>query len=58
MIEAANEMGYGNDWKAALEHVKNTYVAPGKQPEAINNLYDLISKKSVADKKHKVAVLE
>tara|TARA_B100001146_G_scaffold193518_1_gene180146 strand:- start:3398 stop:4516 length:1119 start_codon:yes stop_codon:yes gene_type:complete len=40
MIEAANEMGYGNDWKAALEHVKNTYVAPGKQPEAINNLYD------------------
>jgi len=40
MIKAANEMGYGNDWKAALEHVKNTYVAPGKQPEAINNLYD------------------
>ncbi|UAB83292.1 DUF885 family protein [Zunongwangia sp. SCSIO 43204] len=40
MIKAANEMGYGDDWKAALEHVKNTYVAPGKQPEAINSLYD------------------
>ena len=40
MIKAAKEMGYGDDWKAALEHVKNTYVAPGKQPEAINSLYD------------------
>ena len=40
MIKAANEMGYGEDWKAALEHVKNTYVAPGKQPEAIKSLYD------------------
>ncbi|WBL24109.1 DUF885 family protein [Zunongwangia sp. HGR-M22] len=40
MIKAAKEMGYGDDWKAALEHVKNTYVAPGKQPEAINTLYD------------------
>lgn len=40
MIKASNEMGYGNDWKAALEHVKNTYVAPGKQPEAITKLYN------------------
>ncbi|MCL6220317.1 DUF885 family protein [Zunongwangia pacifica] len=40
MIKAAKEMGYGEDWKAALEHVKNTYVAPGKQPEAINDLYE------------------
>ncbi|SFG15217.1 DUF885 family protein [Salegentibacter agarivorans] len=40
MIKASQEMGYGNDWKAALEHVKNTYVEPGKQPEAIKDLYD------------------
>ncbi len=39
MIKASQEMGYGNDWKAALEHVKNTYVEPGKQPEAIMDLY-------------------
>lgn len=40
MIKASREMGYGDDWKAALEHVKNTYVEPGKQPEAIKDLYD------------------
>ncbi|MDN3594138.1 DUF885 family protein [Zunongwangia endophytica] len=40
MIKASEEMGYGKDWKAALEHVKNTYVAPGKQPELIKNLYN------------------
>ncbi|MEO2061861.1 MAG: DUF885 family protein [Christiangramia sp.] len=40
MIKAANEMGYGDDWRKALEHVKDTYVAPGKQPEAINELYE------------------
>jgi hypothetical protein len=32
-------MGYGNDWKAAQEKVKNSYVAPGKQPEAMYDLY-------------------
>ncbi|MBD0832559.1 DUF885 family protein [Aestuariibaculum sediminum] len=40
MIKASKEMGFGNDWKAALEHVKNTYVEPGKQPQAIKDLYD------------------
>ena len=40
MIKASEEMGYGKDWKAALEHVKNTYVPPGEQPEAITKLYD------------------
>ena len=32
MLKAAKEMGFGNDWKAALEKVKNTYVPEGKQP--------------------------
>jgi uncharacterized protein (DUF885 family) len=31
-------MGFGDDWKAAMEKVKNTYVAPGKQPELIREL--------------------
>ncbi|TRZ45088.1 DUF885 family protein [Robertkochia solimangrovi] len=39
MLKASREMGYGNDWKAALESVKNTYVPPGEQPEAILKLY-------------------
>lgn len=40
MIKASEEMGYGKDWHAALEHVKNTYVPPGEQPDTINGLLD------------------
>lgn len=40
VMKATKAMGYGTDWKAALEKVKNSYVAPGKQPELIVNLYD------------------
>ena len=36
--KAAREMGLGDDWKAAMEKVKNTYVEPGKQPELIREL--------------------
>ncbi len=39
MIKASRELGYGDDWKAALDHVKNTYVPPGDQPQAIMDLY-------------------
>jgi uncharacterized protein (DUF885 family) len=38
MKRASREMGYGDDWKKALEKVKNTYVEPGKQPEMIRDL--------------------
>ena len=38
MKKASREMGYGDDWKKALEAVKNKYVAPGKQPELIKKL--------------------
>jgi len=40
MLKASQEMGYGDDWKKALEKVKNSYVAPGKQPELIVKLYN------------------
>ncbi|MGQ0702649.1 MAG: DUF885 family protein, partial [Gemmatimonadales bacterium] len=36
--KAAREMGFGEDWKAAMEKVKNTYVEPGKQPALIREL--------------------
>src|SRR5262249_19383762 len=38
MKRAARELGYGEDWHKALEHVKNLYVPPGKQPELIRDL--------------------
>jgi uncharacterized protein (DUF885 family) len=36
--KAAREMGFGDDWKAAMEKVKDSYVEPGKQPELIRTL--------------------
>src|SRR6185369_1187575 len=38
MRKASRDLGYGDDWKKALEHVKNLYVEPGKQPEMIRDL--------------------
>jgi uncharacterized protein (DUF885 family) len=40
MLKASREMGFGDDWKKALEKVKNSYVPAGKQPEAIMKLYN------------------
>jgi uncharacterized protein (DUF885 family) len=40
MLKASREMGFGDNWKAALEKVKNTYVPAGKQPEAILKLHN------------------
>ncbi|WNH09856.1 DUF885 family protein [Thalassobellus suaedae] len=40
MIKASKELGYGTNWKAALEHVKDTYVPVGEQPQAITDLYN------------------
>ena len=38
MKKAARDLGYGDDWRKALEHVKDLYVEPGKQPEMIRDL--------------------
>ena len=38
MKKASREMGFGDDWRAALEKVKNLYVEPGKQTEVIRDL--------------------
>jgi len=40
MIKASREMGFGDNWKAALEKVKNSYVPAGEQPEMILGLYN------------------
>lgn len=39
LLKASKEMGFGDNWKAAQEKVKNTYVAPGKQPQEMFELY-------------------
>jgi uncharacterized protein (DUF885 family) len=38
MKKAAQEMGLGDDWKAALERTKKSHVEPGKQPDLIRDL--------------------
>lgn len=38
MVKASRELGFGDDWKAALESVKDKYVPPGEQPELIRRL--------------------
>ena len=38
MVKASRALGYGDDWRKALEHVKTLYVEPGKQPELIREL--------------------
>ena len=67
MLKASNEMGFGNDWKKALEHVKNTYVPAGEQPQAMVKLYnesidflkkkDLITVPPLADETWRIAMM-
>ncbi len=40
MLKASREMGFGDNWKAALEKVKNSYVPAGEQPEMILRLFN------------------
>lgn len=38
MIKVSQQMGFGNNWKKALEKVKENYVEPGNQPQLVNTL--------------------
>lgn len=38
MLKASTAMGFGNDWKKALEKVKTDYPELGKQPELVYEL--------------------
>lgn len=40
MLKASAEMGFGSNWHAAMEKVKNSYVAPASQPVAMLKLYN------------------
>lgn len=39
LLKTSNEMGFGSNWRAAQEKVKTSYVEPGKQPQAMYDLY-------------------
>ncbi|MBA3849017.1 MAG: DUF885 domain-containing protein [Opitutus sp.] len=49
--KVAQELGYGDDWKKALEKMKEDHVAPGDQPEMIADLayeaVDFITKRDL-----------
>jgi hypothetical protein len=38
MLEASRDYGFGDNWHAALDKVKNTYVDPGRQPDLVRQL--------------------
>jgi len=38
MLKASHQMGFGDDWHAAVEKVKTMHVPPGEQPELIRKL--------------------
>ena len=38
LVAAAREMGYGEDWRAAQEAVKNLAVEPGRKPAVVREL--------------------
>jgi uncharacterized protein (DUF885 family) len=38
MLKASREMGFGDDWKKAVERVKTLHVPPGRQPALIIDL--------------------
>jgi len=38
MLKASNELGFGDDWRAAQQHVKSLHAKPGGQPELIREL--------------------
>lgn len=35
---AAQELGFGDDWRKAMEHVKNIHVPPGQQTKVVRDL--------------------
>ena len=53
MLKASNAMGFGNDWKKALEKVKTAYPELGKQPELVyelaNEAINFIEKNKLID---------
>jgi hypothetical protein len=67
MLKASAEMGFGTDWKEAMEKVKQSYVPAGEQPSAMVKLYnesvaflkakDLITIPALAEETWRIAMM-
>jgi len=67
MLKASADMGFGSNWKAAEEKVKQSYVPAGEQPAAMVKLYneaiaflkekDLITIPPLAEETWRIAML-
>ncbi|ORY61775.1 uncharacterized protein BCR38DRAFT_347813 [Pseudomassariella vexata] len=68
MIKASKDLGYGDKWRDALEHVKNLIEPPGGQPVFIKSLidegtdyvkkHDLVSVPKVAEEAIRMTMIE
>ncbi|KAK7409267.1 hypothetical protein QQX98_008577 [Neonectria punicea] len=64
MIAASEELGFGEDWKKALEHVKTLSVPPGQQTQLVLQLaregtefvqeHDLVTVPKIADETYRM----
>ncbi|ATY65740.1 X-Pro dipeptidyl-peptidase [Cordyceps militaris] len=67
MKQASRELGFGDDWKRALDHVKTQFVAPGAQPALAKSLalegaafvkqHDLVTVPRVADETYRARMM-
>ena len=38
MLRASNDLGFDDDWRSALDHVKDQHVGPGEQAQLVHDL--------------------
>ncbi|KAI2633102.1 hypothetical protein GGS26DRAFT_66835 [Hypomontagnella submonticulosa] len=68
MRKASKQLGFGTNWRSALEHVKNLYEPPGSYPAFIRSLvnegaayvkkYDLVTVPRVAEEAIRMTMIE
>ncbi|KAI5866079.1 hypothetical protein GGS23DRAFT_555378 [Durotheca rogersii] len=68
MIKASEQLGFGTDWHAALEHVKTLYEPPGSYPAFIRSLvnegsayvkkHDLVTVPRIAEEAIRMTMIE
>lgn len=67
MKSASNELGFGDNWKRALEYVKTKFVPPGEQPALVKSLalegaafvkkHDLVTVPRIADETYRAEMM-
>ncbi|KAJ3476579.1 hypothetical protein NLG97_g9086 [Lecanicillium saksenae] len=67
MKNASNELGFGDDWKRALDYVKTQFVPPGEQPALVKSLalegaefvkkHDLVTVPRIADETYRATMM-